>query len=628
MYWIDPDSAVADSQALNTVAKYIDAMTETPGDSDGGPTPPSEAADDPRNTVSDVTTTVSPPSDEPTGSTADETPPGTVTVVGTAHISEHSVTEVEDTIDRERPDVVAVELDEGRYRQMQGETPDDLDAGDLLKGNTVFQFLAYWMLSYVQTQLGERFDIEPGADMQAAIDVAERLGIDVALVDRDIQTTIQRFWARMSITEKLRMVGGLAFGITDSRIVGVVAGLFIGILAGPVIGLFGGQIGITDSLLTSVTGGVLAAVAAGLVIDQIGKVGLSPDARLYAATAIGAASGVVTAAFGLIDGLVTAYLGGFTVRAVGSLGLGISFGLTVGVTVALLLGVLGRGGEPEHGGIEELDMEQLTDTDVVTMMMEEFRQFSPGGAEALIDERDAFIAHRLVALRDAGYSVVAVVGAGHRAGIERYLEQPETLPPMADLVGRESGRGLPWKKLVGYGITIAFVSFFILLALAGVENAFLFRLFGAWFLINAVFAFGFAKLAGARWSSASVGGAVAWMTSINPMLAPGWFTGYVELRHLTVNVGDIGTLNDLLTDETQSPSELISAMLDVPLFKLIVVVAMTNVGSIVASFLFAVYVIPAMFGAEVGGVDEVGRLMVDGARTGAELIRDTIVRAI
>ncbi|GAB7008515.1 TraB/GumN family protein [Halorubrum trueperi] len=548
-----------------------------------------------------------------------------MTVVGTAHVSERSVDEVEEAIERERPDVVAVELDEGRYRQMQGETPDDLDAGDLLTGNTVFQFIAYWMLSYVQTQLGDRFDIEPGADMRAAIDVAEGLGIDVALVDRDIQTTIQRFWARMSITEKFRMAGGLAFGVTDSRVVGVLVGLFAGILAGPVIGLFGGAVGVTDALLTSVTGGVLAALAVALVVDQVGKAGLSPDARLYAATALGVGSGITVAAFGVADGLVSAYLGGFTVTAIGSLGLGISLGLTLGVVVAALLGLVGRSGEPEHGGIEELGVEELTDTDVVTMMMEEFRQFSPGGAEALIDERDAFIAHRLVALRDAGHDVVAVVGAGHRAGIERYLANPSTLPPIEGLVGRESGRGLPWKKLFGYAITVGFVGFFILLALAGVENAFLFRLFGAWFLINGVFAFAFAKVAGARWTSAGVGGAVAWMTSINPMLAPGWFTGYVELRSLTVNVGDIGTLNDLLSDETLSPSELISSMLDVPLFKLIVVVAMTNVGSIVASFLFAVYVIPAMFGAEVGGVDEVGRLMIEGARTGAELIRNAVV---
>ncbi|WP_280587537.1 TraB/GumN family protein [Halorubrum sp. Boch-26] len=597
-------------------------MTETPEGSDGASTPPTandSAASDPAATSGTID------GDGVASATVDGSESGSVTVVGTAHVSERSVDEVEETIDRERPDVVAVELDEGRYRQMQGETPDDLDASDLLRGNTVFQFLAYWMLSYVQTQLGDRFDIEPGADMRAAIDVAEGLGIDVALVDRDIQTTIQRFWARMTLTEKLRMVGGLAFGVTDSRVVGVLAGLFVGIIAGPAIGLFGGAFGITNALLTSVTGGVLVAVAVGIAVDQIGKVALSPDGRLFAASGLGVSVGLVAAASGVANGLVSTYLGGFAVTAIGSLGLGISIGLTLGVVVAGVLGLTDRGGEPEHGGIEELGVEELTDTDVVTMMMEEFRQFSPGGAEALIDERDAFIAHRLVALRAAGRDVVAVVGAGHQAGIERYLANPATLPAMEDLVGRERGGGLPWKKAIGYAITVGFVGFFVLLALAGVENAFLFRLFGAWFLINGIFAFAFAKVAGARWSSAGVGGAVAWMTSINPMLAPGWFTGYVELRHLTVNVGDIGTLNELLSDETQSPSQLVSAMLDVPLFKLIIVVAMTNVGSIVASFLFAVYVIPAMFGAEVGGVDEVGRLLIDGAGTGAKLIRNVLL---
>jgi len=127
---------------------------------------------------------------------------GSVRVVGTAHVSAASVEEVESVIDEERPDIVAVELDDGRYRQLRGDAPEDLDAGDLLKGNTVYQFLAYWMLSYVQARLGDRFDIEPGADMKAAIDTAEGLGIDVALVDRDIQVTIQRFWSRLSFSRE------------------------------------------------------------------------------------------------------------------------------------------------------------------------------------------------------------------------------------------------------------------------------------------------------------------------------------------------------------------------------------------------------------------------------------------
>jgi pheromone shutdown protein TraB len=105
---------------------------------------------------------------------------GSVTLVGTAHVSQSSVDEVESTIEAECPDIVAVELDEGRYRQLAGETPEDLDAADLLHGNTVFQFLAYWLLSYVQTQLGERFDVTPGADMMAASAPMSRSSIGIS----------------------------------------------------------------------------------------------------------------------------------------------------------------------------------------------------------------------------------------------------------------------------------------------------------------------------------------------------------------------------------------------------------------------------------------------------------------
>ncbi|MFC6614512.1 TraB/GumN family protein [Halopenitus salinus] len=570
---------------------------------------------------------VNAPDDPPSTpeSPPDGSEPGSVTVVGTAHVSSESVAEVEETIERERPDVVAVELDEGRYRQLQGGTPDDLDASDLLRGNTVFQFLAYWMLSYVQSQLGERFDIEPGADMMAAVETAQSLGIEVALVDRDIQTTIQRFWARMTILEKLRMVGGLAFGITDPRIVGVTIGVIAGSLVGPAIALFGGSLGVSELLLTRVAGGVLLGGGVAYLLERTGPLVSNPDDRLLLALGGGIATAIAVAATGVVDGPIEAVFSPFTVRAIGSLGLGLLCGAGIGLAVAAIIGLLGVDEPEAEGGIEGLEVEDLTDADVVTVMMEEFRQFSPGGAEALIDERDAFIAHRLVALRERGFDVVAVVGAGHRRGIESYLEDPATLPAMETLVGRErnTGRGIPWGTILGYGVTVVFVGFFLLLAMAGVQQGYLLRVFAAWFAINAFFAFSFAKLAGARWTSAGVGGAVAWMTSINPMLAPGWFAGWVELRSLSVNVSDIATLNELISDETKPMSRILSEMFDVPLFRLIMIVAMTNVGSIVASFLFATYLLP-MFGAELGGIDGVSRLMIEGARQSAETIWEVL----
>ena len=138
---------------------------------------------------------------------------GSVRLVGTAHVSADSVAEVERVIEEEEPDAVAVELDEGRYRQMKGGTPDEIAPADLLQGSVALQFLAYWLLSYVQQRMGERFDIDPGADMLAAVEKAEEVGSEVALVDRDIQVTIQRFWARMGFVEKLRLVGQLLLAV-------------------------------------------------------------------------------------------------------------------------------------------------------------------------------------------------------------------------------------------------------------------------------------------------------------------------------------------------------------------------------------------------------------------------------
>jgi pheromone shutdown protein TraB len=254
-------------------------------------------------------------------------------------------------------------------------------------------------------------------------------------------------------------------------------------------------------------------------------------------------------------------------------------------------------------------------------MMEEFRRFSPGGAEALIDERDAYIAHNLLGLRESGKHVVAVVGAGHKEGIERYLEHPERLPPMAELTGRETGSRFSLYKAFGYLFTLGFLVFFALVAMAGVRQAFLFQLLAAWFVVNAVFAFGLAKLAGAHWTSAGVGGAVAWLTSVNPLLAPGWFAGYVELRYIDVNVRDISTLNELLGDEERPIRDLLGDMLDVPLFKLIVIVALTNVGSFIGSVLFVAIAVPVLFaGAGIESAGDVAGLMLRGARNSLDLI--------
>jgi pheromone shutdown-related protein TraB len=394
---------------------------------------------------------------------------GEVVLVGTSHVSEKSVEEVERVIEEEEPDIVAVELDEKRYKSIKGDGPDDIDAKDLIKGNKPFELLVYWLLSYLQTKMGDRFGIEPGAEMMAAVDAAEEREIPIALVDRDINVTVARLWAKMSFWEKLKFVG------------------------------------------------------------------------------------------------------------------------------ALIAGVAGLGGSRE---MTEEEMDELVEGDMVETLIEEFRDFSPRGAEALIDERDAYIAANLVGLREANKKVVAVIGAGHRAGIEEYLAAPETLPDVESLEGTDSGRRFSLFKVVGYLVSIFVIAMFILLFMAGAEDAFLAQLAFYWFVVNGVPAFLGAIVAGGHLTTALVGGSLAWMTSLNPALAPGWFAGYVELKYRDVSVKDIDEINEILSDASSSTRELLGRMYKVETFKLLLVVALTNVGSLIGTFFFLFVVLP-IIGADV-----------------------------
>jgi len=503
------------------------------------------------------------------------------------------------------------------------------------------------MLSYVQTHLGDRFDIDPGAEMRAAVRTADETGAGVALVDRDIQVTIQRFWARMTLVEKLRTVSALAFGAVSPPALAATTSAVAGVLLGPVVAvtafllgapgatmarlIAGGVGGATVGYATSVLSGAVDGVdrdadgdgddtgdavegAGGPEADSGETDRPGSDASSVLALAAAALVGVGVAATGAGSGVVAGAVSGVVLYLLGGVAAGAGVGLLAGVAVARA-----AGGEVES---EPLTEDDLTDADVVTALIEEFREFSPGGAAALIDERDAYIAHNLVWLRERGYDVVAVVGAGHRQGVERYLADPSRLPAFEGLVGREGGRRVSLYRVVGYLFTLGVVAFFGLLVLGGAGDEFLLRLFGAWFLFNGVFAFTMAKLAGARWTSAGAGGAVAWFTSVNPLLAPGWIAGYVELRYTTVNVGDIARLNEIVDDETLSARELVDRLLEVPLFRLIAVVGMTNVGSLVATLLFPVVVLPLV--APEGGTAAVGDLVGQGVENGVEILRGVV----
>ena len=129
-----------------------------------------------------------------------------ITLVGTAHVSKDSVREVEETIARVKPAVVAVELDENRRKALVDRKGfEQTSMTEILKSGRSSFVLAQTMLASYQRRMGAKEGVEPGAEMLAAMQCAQASGASVALVDRDIGITLRRAYGLMTFREKMRL---------------------------------------------------------------------------------------------------------------------------------------------------------------------------------------------------------------------------------------------------------------------------------------------------------------------------------------------------------------------------------------------------------------------------------------
>jgi pheromone shutdown-related protein TraB len=234
---------------------------------------------------------------------------------------------------------------------------------------------------------------------------------------------------------------------------------------------------------------------------------------------------------------------------------------------------------------QEIDIESLKEQNVIDAVMQEFRKFSPNGARALIDERDAFIAHQLLMLkvqRPEG-RILAVVGAGHRQGITNYLDNPTTLPPFEPLT--QEPKSFPWGKVFGFGVTAIFILLLLAIAFSGVGMDVLLEAFLFWVLIHGVLAAVFVLLAGGHPYTAFTCFCVAWFTSLNPMIHAGWIGAYVEAKVRKPPMSDFRKIYE---------ADSLTAMAKVPLFRVVLVAALANLGSLLGTLLYFIFVFPVL----------------------------------
>ncbi|MFA6088817.1 MAG: TraB domain-containing protein [Candidatus Woesearchaeota archaeon] len=138
-----------------------------------------------------------------------------ITIIGTSHISEESKNQVAEYIEKNKPDVVCVELDKDRMISLMTEEKEESnnnienkyksnkdkkkkmrkDSGpqlSLLFKVGPFGFLFYLIAHTAQKKLGSIVNLEPGADMKSALKTAQKNNIKIALIDQHVLITLKK----------------------------------------------------------------------------------------------------------------------------------------------------------------------------------------------------------------------------------------------------------------------------------------------------------------------------------------------------------------------------------------------------------------------------------------------------
>lgn len=218
------------------------------------------------------------------------------------------------------------------------------------------------------------------------------------------------------------------------------------------------------------------------------------------------------------------------------------------------------------GGVDDIseeDIEEMKKQDVLESLLSEIGKSLPEIRRILIDERDQYLAYRI---RTApGEKIVAVVGAGHVPGIQKYWEEPvninalEEMPPKSRLANILKW-GFP-ALIVG----LIVLGFFIAGSSAGTH------MIKWWVLANAVLAGLGATVALAHPLTILSAVIASPLTSLNPMIAAGWVAGLVEVFLGKPKVKDFEALSEDISS--------VKGFWKNKITRILLVVVFTNIGS-------------------------------------------------
>lgn len=234
--------------------------------------------------------------------------------------------------------------------------------------------------------------------------------------------------------------------------------------------------------------------------------------------------------------------------------------------------------DKEEASLTEEDLQNMLKDDILESLLKDLRKQFPTIGEVLLSERDQYLAAKI---KEApGKKVVAVLGGAHVPGVKEEIYKTQDLNRITYVPPAPK-----WTKALGWAIPVAIVAIIIYSFFQSMQTGF--QQVSSWILWNGAFSALFTALALGHPLSILTAFVVAPISSLNPLMAAGWFAGLVEAGLRKPTVDDVGKV----------PEDFYSfkGFFKNRFLRILLVVIMANIGSMIGTFIAGLDIIQNVF---------------------------------
>ena len=203
------------------------------------------------------------------------------------------------------------------------------------------------------------------------------------------------------------------------------------------------------------------------------------------------------------------------------------------------LGAMVAGGMFQKTEVNEEELAKLRESQNISSILDEMGGVLPDVKSVLVDERDTYMSYEIQQAQ--GQKVLVVIGAAHKPGIERKLQEPispETIAQISSVPARSTlSKVLPWV------LPVVILAIFAYGMYAGdwekIQDA-----LWAWVLANGVLSALGAIIALGHPLTVLAAFIAAPITSLNPTIGAGMVTAFVQVSVASPKVRDFERIGD------------------------------------------------------------------------------------